>query len=133
MFSIYLDELLIKLEYTGVGCVWNTHYAGALAYANGIVLLASALRTLLASCESHGSCLGLQLNPLKTRLINFHLGVSDFNNFKSNHLNCPTTPQRIHLVESSEYMYLQLLTLYILSSNETFSHKTFINKSDFLL
>ena len=40
LFSIYLDELLLKLESTGVGCFWNSHYAGALAYADDIVLLA---------------------------------------------------------------------------------------------
>ena len=77
LFSIYLDELLLKLESTGVGCFWNSHYAGALAYADDIVLLApsaSALRTLLATCESYGTCLGLHFNPLKTQLINFRLG-----------------------------------------------------------
>ena len=79
LFSIYLDELLMKLESLDVGCFWNNHFAGALAYADDIVLLApsaSALRILLASCELHGSRLGLQFNPLKTQLINFRLGVS---------------------------------------------------------
>ena len=96
LFSIYLDELLLKLESTGVGCFWNSHYAGALAYADDIVLLApsaSALRTLLATCESHGSCLGLHFNPLKTQLINFRLGVSDFDNINSNFLFCDSPLQ----------------------------------------
>ena len=86
LFSIYLDELLMKLESLGVGCFWNNHFAGALAYADDIVLLApsaSALRILLASCESHGSRLGLQFNPLKTQLINFRLGVSGSNSIFS--------------------------------------------------
>ena len=30
LFSIYLDELLMKLESLGVGCFWNNHFAGAL-------------------------------------------------------------------------------------------------------
>ena len=86
LFSIYLDELLMKLESLDVGCFWNNHFAGALAYADDIVLLApsaSALRILLASCELHGSRLGLQFNPLKTQLINFRLGVSGSNSIFS--------------------------------------------------
>ena len=35
---LYLDELLLKLEYTGIGCFWNSHYAGALANADDTVL-----------------------------------------------------------------------------------------------
>ena len=93
-FPIYLDELLSKLESTaGVGCIWNSHYAGALAYADDIALLApsaSALRTLLATCESHGSCLGLRFNPLMTHFINLRLGVSDFDN---NFLFCDSSLQ----------------------------------------
>ena len=124
LFSIYLDELILKLEYTGVGCVWNSHHAGALAYADGIVLLASALCTLLATCESHGSCLGLQLNLLKTRLINFQLGVSDFNNFKSNHLNCPTMHSSIPTREYTLWSQVTCSCLHCIlhvSSNKTFS------------
>ena len=30
----------MKLESLGVGCFWNNHFAGALAYADDIVLLA---------------------------------------------------------------------------------------------
>ena len=96
LFSIYLDELLLKLESIGVGCFWKSHHAGALAYADDIVLLApsaSALRILLATCESHGTCLGLHFNPLKTQLINFRLGTSDFQSSNPNFFFCGSSLQ----------------------------------------
>ena len=50
LFSVYLDGLLQKLADSGVGCHWGHLFAGAVCYADDIVLLApcpSALRILL--------------------------------------------------------------------------------------
>ena len=47
LFTLYLDELLLKLRSNGVGYYWGDHFVGALAYADDVVLLApcaSALR-----------------------------------------------------------------------------------------
>ena len=77
LFAIYLDELLLRLKSSGVGCHWSHHFAGALAYADDVVLLApsaSALRLLLCTCESFASDCGLVFNPQKTQLIKFCLG-----------------------------------------------------------
>ena len=76
LFSLYLDELLLRLSSSNVGCYWGHHFAGALAYADDVVLLApcaSALRIMLTICESFASSCGLCFNPLKTQLIRFHL------------------------------------------------------------
>ena len=54
-FSVYLDGLLQKLADSGVGCHWGHLFAGAVCYADDIVLLApclSALRILLNICSS---------------------------------------------------------------------------------
>ena len=51
LFTLYLDDLLIELAHTNVGCYWDEMFVGALAYADDITLLArtpSALRKLLA-------------------------------------------------------------------------------------
>ena len=46
-----LDDLLIELARTNVGCYWDDVFVGALVYADDVTLLArtpSALRKLLA-------------------------------------------------------------------------------------
>ena len=51
---IYLDRLLLDLKEKGVGCFWGHHFAGALAYADNVVLLApsaSGLRVILHAFE----------------------------------------------------------------------------------
>ena len=57
-----------------MGCYWGNIFAGALAYADDLTLLApspSALRKLLAICEKSGSVLRLTFNPDKTQCIRF--------------------------------------------------------------
>ena len=49
LFSVYLDGLLDRLGESSVGCYWSGNFAGALCYADDIVLLApsaSALRSM---------------------------------------------------------------------------------------
>ena len=74
LFSIYLDSLLNDLQRRGIGCFWDHHFVGALAYADDVVLLApcpSALRMQI--CERFASSNGLYFNPGKTQLIKFSL------------------------------------------------------------
>ena len=55
LFAVYLDELLIDLSESGVGCHWGCSFAGAFGYADDIVLLApcaSSLRIMLDICSS---------------------------------------------------------------------------------
>ena len=55
LFSVYLDGLLQKLADSGAGCHWGHLFAGAVCYADDIVLLApcpSALRILLNICST---------------------------------------------------------------------------------
>ena len=54
LFSVYLDDLLEDLSQSGVGCYWGHMFAGALCYADDLVLLApcaSALRHMLSICS----------------------------------------------------------------------------------
>ena len=43
MFCIYIDELLLKLAYSGVGYWFGKFYVRVTAYADGVVLLAPVL------------------------------------------------------------------------------------------
>ena len=74
LFTIYIDDLLDDLVSLGVGCFWDSHYAGALCYADDLVLLApspSALRIMLRCCEDFACDRGLRFNASKTQLIRF--------------------------------------------------------------
>ena len=64
LFSVYLDGLLQKLADSGVGCHWGNLFAGAVCYADDIVLLVpcpSALRILLDICSSYADTHGLAM------------------------------------------------------------------------
>ena len=65
LFAVCLDGLLSELSDSGVGCYWGHLFAGAVCYADNIVLLApcpSALRTLLRICSGYASSHGLEFN-----------------------------------------------------------------------
>ena len=75
LFSVYLDSLLDRLADSSVGCYWGHQFAGALCYADDLVLLAptaSALRQMLSICDSYATSHGLVFNAKKTQLICFH-------------------------------------------------------------
>ena len=71
LFAVYLDGLLEELSESGVGCYWGHLFAGALCYADDLVLLApcaSALRCMLSICQSYADDHGLLFNATKTQL-----------------------------------------------------------------
>ena len=54
LFGIYLDELLLKLKKSGIGCHIGNIFTGALAYADDVVLLAPtkhAMSLMLKICS----------------------------------------------------------------------------------
>ena len=70
--SLYIDELLMELAESGVGCHWDGLFVGALAYADNLTLLTpspSALRMLLHICERFSVANYLKFNPDKTQCI----------------------------------------------------------------
>ena len=72
--SSYIDDLLGELCKLGVGCHWDSLFAGAVCYADDLVLLApspSALRIMLKCCENFAIVHGLKFNPSKMQLIRF--------------------------------------------------------------
>ena len=74
LFAVYLDGLLEELSESGVGCYWGHMFAGALCYADDLVLLApcaSAPRCMLSICQSYADDHGLLFNATKTQLICF--------------------------------------------------------------
>ena len=74
LFTVYMNDLLMGLKKSGIGCHWSSSYSGAVCYADDLVVLApslSALRFLLVNYESFASDRGLTFNPLKMQLVCF--------------------------------------------------------------
>ena len=72
LFCIYIDNLLIKLSLSGVGCFIGLNFVGALAYADDIVILAptpSALRKMLSICDSFAADYDILFNPDKSKFL----------------------------------------------------------------
>ena len=71
LFTLYMDDLLMDLKSQGVGCFWDSFFAGALCYADDLVLLApspSALRIMICCCEDFVASRGLRLMPPRLSL-----------------------------------------------------------------
>jgi Reverse transcriptase (RNA-dependent DNA polymerase) len=72
LFGIYIDDLLLQLSQSGVGCFVGLHFVGALAYADDIVLIAPsplAMRKLLAICDAYASEYDIEFNGSKSKLL----------------------------------------------------------------
>ena len=62
LFTIYIDDLLGDLCKLGVGCHWDSLFAGAVCYGDDLVLLPpspSALRIMLNCCKNFATIHGL--------------------------------------------------------------------------
>ena len=74
LIAIYADGLLKQSEETGVGCHMGSRFTGALAYADGITLLApckSALLILVSVCEKYASEFDVLFSGSKSKLLFF--------------------------------------------------------------
>ncbi len=74
-FTLYVDELIDRLEHSGYGCKIGTRYYGILVYADDIFLLsptAYGLQKMLNICNDFAHSKGLHFNAKKTQCILFH-------------------------------------------------------------
>ena len=72
LFCVYIDELLLKLARSGVGCYIGNIYTGALAYADDVVLVAptaTAMRKMLAVCDNFAADSNLSFNAMKSKCL----------------------------------------------------------------
>lgn len=103
LFCLYVNELIERLSSMHVGCYINDVCVNNLSYADDMVLLApsiSALRKLIAVCESFVAAHGLIYNVKKSEIIIFKAGTK-----------CPTfvPPVRLNgipLVRVHQFKYL---------------------------
>jgi len=75
LFSDYIDELLDKLQNSSFGCRIGHLYAGALGFADDLILICpteSGMQKMLKICESFAKEHDLVLNGAKSRLLFFN-------------------------------------------------------------
>ena len=67
-FNCIIDEILVALQNEHIGCFINGRFAGALAYADDLLLSSSLLilHRMLEVCHSIGILHDLKFNPVKT-------------------------------------------------------------------
>ena len=102
LFSIYTDVMLRYLRGPGVGCYVGHHLAGALAYADDVVILApsrSALESILAIASLRAADLSLKFNGAKSQYLHF---CSDRNSIPNDHVifcgvDVPRVSEGLHL------------------------------------
>ena len=74
LFSVYMDNLIVKLRTSGVGCHIGGVFCGVVGYADDLLLMApsrSAMETMLSICESYAGDNNLEFstdpNPEKSK------------------------------------------------------------------
>ena len=74
LFSVYMDDLIVKLRKAGVGCHMGGLYTGVVGYADDLLLMApsrSAMETMLKICEDYAGEHNLEFstdpNPVKSK------------------------------------------------------------------
>jgi len=58
LYCVFIDDLLLALYNSGVGCYIRNNFVGALLYADDIVLIAptaTAMRKLLSICGEYAT------------------------------------------------------------------------------
>ena len=74
LFTVYVDELLIKLKNSGIGCHLGHKFVGALGYADDIMLLCptvAGLRKMIKICEEYANEHSIMFNGNKSKYLIF--------------------------------------------------------------
>ena len=74
LFTMYIDNLLIKLKHSGYGCHVDNIFMGAVSYADDITLLSPSLHGLnrmLEICAKFADNFDITFNSKKTLCIKF--------------------------------------------------------------
>ena len=75
LFTVYLDQLILALRESGIGCHLNGMFVGAFIYADDVTLLAPAsmaLKTMLNTCTDFAASHNLLFNGSKIKFMYFN-------------------------------------------------------------
>ena len=85
LFSVYLNNLIVKLRNSNIGCRYRSEYMGVFGYANDLSLLCpsfSGIREMLNVCESYANENKILLNVSKSQILHFSRNKDLENNRK---------------------------------------------------
>ena len=74
LFSIYVDDLLLKLKNRGIGCHMGHHFVGALGYADDLILLSPTvhgMKIMIKICEGYANDHCILFNGNKSKYLIF--------------------------------------------------------------
>lgn len=83
LFNLYINQLIVELSSTNIGCHIDGVCVNNISYADDMVLLCptiSALRRLLAVCERYAVAHGLGYNAKKSEIMVFKAGPKCYAN-----------------------------------------------------
>lgn len=107
LFTVYVDNLILELTKSKLGCWVENLYLGCLMYADDLVLVSASvhnLQIMLKICETEAINLGMEFNARKSNIIRVGSRYKvDIGNVMLNGLN-------VHVVTSAKYLGLTLLT-----------------------
>ena len=87
LFTVYIDELLLKLRSSGFGCYIGDTFVGALGYADDVTLMSPSirgLRQMVDICETFAAEYDNKFHETKTVAILFGNGESSECHLKLN-------------------------------------------------
>ena len=129
LFTLYMDELLVKLKKTGFGCHIGNTFVGSMSYADDVVLLSptlSSLKQMLDISHEFGAVYDVRFNPDKYNLL--HFSMSDvaidglyFNNVYINCVKVLTHLGHYFGPQSEEVMFNEIFNKFIINVNSIIS------------
>ncbi len=132
LFAVYMDELLRRLEESGIGCHIGNHYFGALAYADDLTLICptfEGLRKMICTIEEFGTEYCMSFNPKKTQCMKFTQHRQNVSQFPILQL------AGRDLVWVEDFKYLGTFITYNLDDTSDIEHKRqdFIRQANYVL
>jgi hypothetical protein len=101
LYSVYIDDMLKRLEQSGYGCHVGDVYTGSVAYADDLILLSPTLRGLdemIKICELYAAEHNIIFNGKKSKLMRFSK-----NPFES-YADVYVSDQKVEKVQKMEYL-----------------------------
>ena len=102
-YCLYVDDLLVKLRKSGIGCYYLHYFAAALFYADNMAIMAPSVKgliTLLKICGDYCAEFDICLNAAKSQLMYFG---------KSTLISCTVELNGVTIDWSSECKYLGII------------------------
>ena len=101
LFTVYIDELLITLQSSRLGCYIGNNFMATLGYADDVILISptvSALKQMLKLCDKLGSECNVLFNTEKYQLLHYPVrGGKQINGIYRDNIYIKCVKDSLHL------------------------------------